>query len=122
MDLTFFTLFENGILTRFGAAPLRKEYKVVSCFFSSFVQDGLEEYKDVLSILHEIDQGKISYETWPLRDSVNASLWMDKEICVFTNDESYEELAKVEMPTAEFKALLLKWMKFIEVNTAEFYK
>lgn len=116
------SISENNIV-HFSSMAIAPEYKLLQLLFSDFTSERtVQGYRDIIDEIEEIERGEIneSPEPWALTDSFDNEFTIKKETTFFKVLSAAGGWEYLEMPTAEFKDLLLKWIRFKEINKAAF--
>jgi len=122
MKVSFAMFITDSNHLMFHVHPVSPEYEMLTYLFSSVLSEGrLDGYQAMIDEIEQIERGEIleSPEPWGLIDDPNNEFRIKGETTYFEmlTADGWKYL---EMPTAEFKDLLLMWIRFVETNTAAF--
>jgi len=123
MVLSFSMSISKDGTVYFSSYTPYPEYKMLEHLFSNFSSERrLDGYQAMLEEVEQIERGEIleSPEPWGLVDAPDNEFRITREVVNFEMLSNVRGWEYLQMPTAEFKGLLLKWIKFIEINTAAF--
>jgi len=115
---------ENGALYMTSTAR-EKKYRMLEYIFSTEGKpaDALPGLQYMVKEIEAIERGEMAElpEPWVLVDLPNNEYTVKGDTVYFEMGAFSEETEYLQMPTLEFKELLLQWIKFVQVNAAAPY-
>lgn len=119
MDFWFYLTLKNGILDSFffdlhlERKDIGRENGLLKLFFTTSNNCGLSYFT---SIAQDIHTGVKSFSC----NGIECAIHNETIILTGPDDSNPSEKLSLTLPLPEFKGILQKWIRFIEINTAAF--